>query len=265
MVKQKLNAEWHNKNKMPKNPSMDQRIQWHLEHQNHCNCRGIPEKLVEEINKRKVIKGHDTTAQDYDKYVDKYKYYANDAIFGLCYEFIKPKNKLLDLGIGTGLSSQPFANMGLVIYGLDGSNEMLRVCEKKGFTKELKLGDIQKIPLPYKDQFFEIVISGGVFNFIKDLSPIFKDVYRILKMNCIFAFTILPLGEGLNKKDIDYTADFIEEFVDGVPFVTHNNNYIERIVKDNNFKIEKELRFIQNSGNEELGDVIFHTYVVRKV
>jgi hypothetical protein len=50
----KINAEWHMKNKMPKNPTIEQRIEWHLEHIKHCKCRGIPEKLLEEMKKRNI-------------------------------------------------------------------------------------------------------------------------------------------------------------------------------------------------------------------
>ena len=50
-----LNAEWHKKNKMPKNPTVQQRIVWHLEHQQNCACRpGLPEKLKEEMKKLKI-------------------------------------------------------------------------------------------------------------------------------------------------------------------------------------------------------------------
>jgi len=52
----KINKEWHLKNKMPKNPSLEERIKWHLAHEKNCKCRPIPEKLLEEIKKKKV--GH---------------------------------------------------------------------------------------------------------------------------------------------------------------------------------------------------------------
>lgn len=48
----KLNKEWHEKNKMPKNPSLEQRIKWHLEHAKHCTCRPIPDKLLDAIKKQ---------------------------------------------------------------------------------------------------------------------------------------------------------------------------------------------------------------------
>ena len=43
--KPKLNAEWHKQHRMPKNPTEEQRIVWHIEHAKHCGCREMPEKL----------------------------------------------------------------------------------------------------------------------------------------------------------------------------------------------------------------------------
>lgn len=39
---QRINAEWHRAHPMPKNPSDEQRIEWHLAHVEACGCRGIP-------------------------------------------------------------------------------------------------------------------------------------------------------------------------------------------------------------------------------
>ncbi|MBI2649971.1 hypothetical protein HYX04_01515 [Candidatus Woesearchaeota archaeon] len=47
----KINNEWHKKNKMPKNPSKEERVKWHLEHAKNCSCRPIPVKLLAEIKK----------------------------------------------------------------------------------------------------------------------------------------------------------------------------------------------------------------------
>jgi hypothetical protein len=48
----RINKEWHQNNRMPKNPSMDERIRWHREHADHCKCRPVPEKLKNEIKQR---------------------------------------------------------------------------------------------------------------------------------------------------------------------------------------------------------------------
>ncbi len=49
----KLNKEWHLTHRMPKNPTMEQRIAWHIDHAKNCACRPIPEKLREEMERRK--------------------------------------------------------------------------------------------------------------------------------------------------------------------------------------------------------------------
>ncbi|WP_425417423.1 hypothetical protein [Oricola indica] len=51
----KVNAEWHNANPIPKNPTLTQRIAWHRAHAAHCACREMPaniRKLVEEEDAR---------------------------------------------------------------------------------------------------------------------------------------------------------------------------------------------------------------------
>jgi len=47
-----INAEWHKAHRMPKNPTQDQRLDWHIAHAKHCSCRPIPPKLAAEIKKR---------------------------------------------------------------------------------------------------------------------------------------------------------------------------------------------------------------------
>ena len=40
-----MNKLWHEQNKMPLKPTLEQRIQWHKEHQKHCACRKAPKGL----------------------------------------------------------------------------------------------------------------------------------------------------------------------------------------------------------------------------
>jgi len=51
----KINKEWHEKNKMPKNPTFEQRVKWHLAHQKNCSCRPIAGKLAEEMQRREEL------------------------------------------------------------------------------------------------------------------------------------------------------------------------------------------------------------------
>lgn len=46
-TKNRVNREWHLAHPMPKNPTEEVRLRWHLEHAKHCRCRPIPQKLVD--------------------------------------------------------------------------------------------------------------------------------------------------------------------------------------------------------------------------
>lgn len=50
----KINAEWHLKNKMPRCPSLDQRVDWNVEHARNCQCRKLEGKILEEIVRRGI-------------------------------------------------------------------------------------------------------------------------------------------------------------------------------------------------------------------
>ncbi len=55
MKKSRLNKEWHLAHPMPEHPTLDQRLEWHLEHAKHCSCREMPPRLREELVKRKLL------------------------------------------------------------------------------------------------------------------------------------------------------------------------------------------------------------------
>ncbi|MBI1767188.1 MAG: hypothetical protein HYR67_02300 [Bacteroidetes bacterium] len=50
----KINKEWHQQHKMPKNPTIEERIKWHVSHTKNCGCRKIEGKLAEEMKKRGI-------------------------------------------------------------------------------------------------------------------------------------------------------------------------------------------------------------------
>jgi hypothetical protein len=54
MKKSKLNREWHLSHRMPVNATLEQRLQWHVEHAKNCQCRPIAGKIAEEMKKRGV-------------------------------------------------------------------------------------------------------------------------------------------------------------------------------------------------------------------
>jgi hypothetical protein len=49
-----INATWHKNHPMPKNPSMNERVKWHVEHEKTCGCRKIPASIKKEMRLRKI-------------------------------------------------------------------------------------------------------------------------------------------------------------------------------------------------------------------
>jgi hypothetical protein len=45
----KPNKDWHLTHRMPENPTLEQRVAWHLEHAEKCGCREIPANLKNKI------------------------------------------------------------------------------------------------------------------------------------------------------------------------------------------------------------------------
>jgi hypothetical protein len=50
----KMNKQWHEQHVMPKNPSLDERVAWHVDHAKQCGCREIPESIRKELAARKI-------------------------------------------------------------------------------------------------------------------------------------------------------------------------------------------------------------------
>lgn len=50
-----LNRAWHMTHKMPPNPTLEQRLHWHLQHSANCGCRTIPPALLAELARRGII------------------------------------------------------------------------------------------------------------------------------------------------------------------------------------------------------------------
>jgi hypothetical protein len=50
-----INKEWHQANRMPKNATLEQRVEWHKAHAANCDCRrDMPRSVVEELRRREA-------------------------------------------------------------------------------------------------------------------------------------------------------------------------------------------------------------------
>ncbi|MFN0115185.1 MAG: hypothetical protein ACKVPY_10955 [Paracoccaceae bacterium] len=50
-----INADWHRRYPMPKNPTERERLVWHIAHARECACRAIPESLLRLMTERGIV------------------------------------------------------------------------------------------------------------------------------------------------------------------------------------------------------------------
>lgn len=210
------------------------------------------------------IKAHNEEASEYDQQVRDYRSHAHDILFGMVFEYVKSRETLLDIGIGTGLASWPFAKTGLKIFGLDGSVEMLKVCESKAFVEGLKQFDLRTAPLPYPDHSFDHAICCGVFHFFGELGPIVSEISRVMKPGGIFGFTIAGQTSEEEEAARDDSPRYLRRPTAwGVSIYAHSDGYIDEVLQGHGFEMLKTQKILTWSGNDDLDDLLFQVVVAQ--
>jgi ubiquinone/menaquinone biosynthesis C-methylase UbiE len=206
------------------------------------------------------------TAREYDNQARLSNWLGCEAVFGLTYEYVKAGQAMLDLGIGSGLSSILFHKAGLQIFGLDGSSEILKICAAKNFAKELKQHDLRSLPLLYPSSAFDHVICVAVLNSFNDLTALFTDIARVIKGYGIFAFTIEEQKPG---EAVNYAINRVEVSQkpnpeSAVVLHRHSTEYITGLLEENNYELLKTSEFVAFKYPAENRDVLFKAYIARK-
>ncbi len=196
-------------------------------------------------------------ASDYDTEVRAYCSYLHDCIFGMSYKAVSPGEKLLDIGIGTGLASETFNKAGLRITGIDNSPEMLEVCKKKQIAEALTSCDLSHGQLPFENRTFHHVICCGVLHFFGELAELFRETSRIVKPGGTFAFSIMP--------DDNQAGDYQREISDwDIPIYKHKPEYISQLLTENSFEQLKEQRLLTKDFHKRHYTLMFSVIVCRQ-
>lgn len=134
-------------------------------------------------------------AREYDHSAEA-KGWRPEIVFGLAYDYVRPGESVLDIGIGTGLASVPFHKAGLRVLGMDASGDMLAACRDKGIAEDLRKHDLLEAPYPFPSDSVDHVICVGVLNHFADVRVVFTEASRLLRDGGTFSFTVLDRAEG---------------------------------------------------------------------
>jgi predicted TPR repeat methyltransferase len=218
------------------------------------------------MNSAGISHSHDDEAAQYDRQASEHGWHGYEALFGLMYEFVKPGETLLDIGIGTGLGSFLFHKIGLQVSGFDSSREMLEMCKSKGFAAQLVRHDLQQVPYPYGPNSFDHATAIAVLNFFANPAPVFQETARIVRPQGIFAFTVEEQKPG---QETDYVirthgGSGRPNEATAVTMFRHSDAHIRHLLAGNGFTLLKDFEFLADRNAGEGRSIYFKLYVAQK-
>src|SRR5262249_13814498 len=116
---------------------------------------------------------------------------------------LKAPMRILDLGCGTGLSGQAFADLaaGGRLDGIDLAPRMLESARSKDIYDDLLEGDFETV-LAQSGPSYDLMIAVDSFNYHGDLYPVFRGAFGRLEPRGFLLFT----AESMEEKDWEQTS-----------------------------------------------------------
>ena len=96
--------------------------------------------------------------------------------------YVRPGDCVLDLGCGSGIFSQYLAGMNCYVTGIDGSAEMIDLCNRKKASAYVRYS-VELLPLSspadYTNQ--DVVVASSLLEYIDDLEPMLQQIRAMLR------------------------------------------------------------------------------------
>ena len=136
--------------------------------------------------------------------------------------------KILGLASGGGQQIPIFSALGAECTVLDYSEKQIEserlVAEREGYAVTLCRCDMTK-PLPFPDEAFDMVFHPVSNCYVKEVLPIFREVYRVLKKGGVF---LAGLGNEVNY----LVGEDEEKIVFSMPFDPLQNEEQRRLLEE---------------------------------
>lgn len=110
-----------------------------------------------------------------------------------------PKEKMLELGCGTGHWTEVFIDQGFKVTGIDISEAMLSIARGKNLDAELRMANSES--LPFVGESFDSIASITMLEFIENQEKAIHEMFRVLKPGgyLIMGFLNADSQIGINK------------------------------------------------------------------
>ncbi len=152
---------------------------------------------------------YDTIAPSYDELHGDEQLEKMD----VCRRYIEPstEDKLLDIGCGTGISTEPWECRS---FGIDPAKELIRIAKEKRRRSHYRVAPAEEIP--FGDGDFDYVISITAIQNFSDMDKALREMVRVLKDDG--KMIVSTLKDSPRIKDIEKTIEnhmSIEEIYEG--------------------------------------------------
>lgn len=211
----------------------------------------------------------------YDKYAEQYHLKRKNKENSLWNEYLdipamtklieKNVNQcdVLDLGCGSGDFTAKVKSLGGNVIGLDQSNKMIEIARREHPEIEFYVGTAEK--LPFNNKSFELIYSCLMIHYIRELSPLFAEVARVIRSLGKFVFSFHhPFNEIThqvwNGSVCDVTMhpyfhndEYRWNMFDEMELVSYHHTFeaIFNSLNDNSFVVE---RLIETTPNDSIRD-----------
>jgi len=135
----------------------------------------------------------------FDKFANKYDAWfdtpegkkVKELELNLLFDQLTPKKgeKLLEVGIGTGLFALEFKKAGVDVSGVEPSDEMRKIAEARGFTVKKGYGE----SIPFESNSFDSVLAMTSLEFSKAPKKFVAEMKRVAKPNGKVVIAVLNL------------------------------------------------------------------------
>jgi SAM-dependent methyltransferase len=147
--------------------------------------------------------------------------------------------RVLELGCGGAQCSIAFAKQGATALGVDFSAAQLayarQLCEQEEVKVELRRGDLADLAFLRADS-IDLVFSAYAFNYVEDLSRVFRQAHRVLKVGAPMVFSLSHPAYAMIDDDAEtpllvrrsyFDRTPIDYDWDGTPFTAYQHTFAE--------------------------------------
>ncbi|MCD4760593.1 class I SAM-dependent methyltransferase [bacterium] len=170
--------------------------------------------------------------------------------------------KALELGSGTGRMANNLFQVSDEVYGIDQSQEVLKIAQNKYPKLKLSCGEVTN--LPYQDNFFDLIIINGSLHHFFAVEKTFQQAYRVLKPGGAFVLLGEPNSQFMKLSNVFYYIWIMDRITAKIfGMFSHKDTPAEPIEPDAESYVPQELKIKLTKSGFDVQRFYTYDYIMR--